>query len=103
LIGGNSFDECKYVCFTLQTRTKSLSLGPYTPYQNELFERICNLRDVRALTYAAISIELTALGYASPRACPLQAEHVFSIYRKGKQRKQRLNAEARFSLVDSDQ
>ena|GEM_PF-2707459 len=103
MIGGNLFDECKFVQFTLEIRSKSLWLGAYAPYQTQLFEKISHMRDMQALTFSAIAMELQALGYASPRGCLLQAEHVFSIYRKGKQRQQRLNSDVCFSLVESDQ
>ncbi len=72
--------------------TGALTLGPYSPYQRELFEQVRWLREAQGLTFKAIAEALGADGYRAPRGGPLEPEKVFSIYKKGVGRANRLNA-----------
>lgn len=72
--------------------TGALMLGAYSPYQKELFDRVFWLRKTKELTFKAIADVLVAEGYKAPRGGLIGAESVFSIYKKGLGRVNRLNA-----------
>ena len=67
-------------------------LGAYSEYQQELFNRVRQLRETKKLTFKGIADALIAEGYKAPRGGLLEAESVFSIYKKGVGRVNRLNA-----------
>ena len=67
-------------------------LGAYSPYQKELFERVLWMRETKGLTFKTIADELVAEGCKAPRGGLLGAESVFSIYKKGVGRLNRLKA-----------
>ena len=71
---------------------------PYTPYQQSLFERVVELREGQSLTFDAIAKKLTSEGFLSARGVALMAEHVFSIYKKGKKRVERLTSEPTYEV-----
>jgi len=73
-------------------------LGAYSPYQKELFDRVFRLRETKGLTFKAIADALVAEGYKAPRGGSLGAESVFSIYKKGVGRVNRLNASPRLKI-----
>lgn len=73
-------------------------LGAYSEYQQELFSRIRQLRETKGLTFKAIADALIAEGYKAPRGGLLGAESVFSIYKKGAGRVNRLNASPRLEI-----
>jgi len=73
-------------------------LGAYSPYQKELFNRVLWMRETKGLTFKAIADALVAEGYKAPRGGPLGAESVFSIYKKGVGRANRLNASPRLEI-----
>ena len=73
-------------------------LGAYSEYQQELFSRVRQLRDTKGLTFKAIADALIAEGYKAPRGGLLGAESVFSIYKKGVGRVNRLNASPRLEI-----
>jgi len=54
----------------------------YTSYQEALFNIVVDMRDRLGLTFKAISEQLVSDGYASPRGKKLEAENVFSVYKK---------------------
>jgi len=72
--------------------TGALMLGAYSPYQKELFDRVLWMRETKGLTFKAIADALAAAGYKAPRGGLLGPESVFSIYKKGLGRVNRLNA-----------
>jgi hypothetical protein len=65
-----------------------------------LFERVFLLRERDQLTFEAIAVLLTKSGTRSVNGCLLGAEHVFSIYKKGKARMERLTLKVKPDLVD---
>jgi hypothetical protein len=73
-------------------------LGAYSDYQQELFSRVRQLRETKGLTFKAIADALIAEGYKAPRGGLLGAESVFSIYKKGVGRVNRLNASPRLEI-----
>jgi len=77
-------------------------LGAYSPYQKELFDRVLWMRETKGLTFKAIADALAAAGYKAPRGGLLGAESVFSIYKKGVGRANRLNASPRLEISAID-
>jgi len=78
--------------------TGALMLGAYSPYQKDLFDRVLWMRDTKGLTYKAIADVLVAEGFKAPRGGLLGAESVFSIYKKGIRRVNRLNSSPRLAI-----
>ena len=78
--------------------TGALMLGAYSPYQKELFDRVLWMRETKRLTFKGIADALVAEGYKAPRGGSLGAESVFSIYKKGVGRVNRLNAPPRLEI-----
>ena len=78
--------------------TGALMLGAYSPYQKDLFERVLWMRETKGLTFKAIADALLTEGYKAPRGGLLGAESVFSIYKKGVGRVNRLNASPRLEI-----
>jgi hypothetical protein len=58
------------------------------------------LREREQLTFEAIAKLLTKSGTRSVNGCLLGAEHVFSIYKKGKARMERLTLKVEPMLLD---
>lgn len=81
-------------------KSKALFIGPYSSSQQRLFDRVFLLREREQLTFEAIANLLTKSGTRSVNGCLLGAEHVFSIYKKGKHRKERLSVKVEPELVD---
>ena len=78
--------------------TGALMLGAYSPYQKELFERVLWMRETKGLAFKAIADVLVAEGCKAPRGGLLGAESVFSIYKKGVGRVNRLSASPRLEI-----
>ena len=84
----------------VRLKSKALFIGPYTDRQQRLFDRVFSLRERDQLTFEAIAKLLTKSGARSPTGCLLGAEHVFSIYKKGKRRQERLTLKVEPELMD---
>jgi hypothetical protein len=84
----------------VKLKSKALFIGPYTNSQQRLFDRVFLLRERDQLTFEAIAVLLTKSGTRSVNGCLLGAEHVFSIYKKGKIRQQRLKVKLESELLD---
>jgi hypothetical protein len=80
--------------------SKALFIGPYSNSQQRLFDRVYLLREREQLTFEAIAKLLTNSGTRSVKGCLLGAEHVFSIYKKGKLRMQRLTLKVEPEMLD---
>ena len=78
------------ICFTV-TSTK-LWKSNYSQYQVDLFDKISKFKgDVfTPLNYKKIAELLNNEGYKTPRGSIFRNNHVFSIYKKGMIRKERL-------------
>lgn len=68
--------------------------------QQRLFDSVFFLRERDQLTFEAIARLLTKSGTRSVNGCLLGAEHVFSIYKKGKARMERLTLKVKPEFVD---
>jgi hypothetical protein len=87
----SNFDDLRSLVLVVKVKSKALFIGPYSNSQQRLFSRVSLLRERDQLTFEAISRLLTKSGARSVRGCLLGAEHVYSIYKKGKEREERLN------------
>ena len=79
--------------FTLSFKTSTLTkTSHYTPYQQKLFEEVKRLKEIDGLGYRKISYILYEKGYRSKRTDSiLRYNYIYSIYKKGKIREQRIN------------
>ncbi len=84
----------------VKVKSKALFIGPYSNSQQRLFDRVFLLREREHLTFQAIAKLLTKSGTRSAKGCLLAAEHVFSIYKKGKARMERLTLKVEPEMVD---
>jgi hypothetical protein len=96
----SNFDDLTKVVMVVKVKSKALFIGPYTNSQQRLFDRVFLLRERDQLTFEAIANLLTKSGTLSVNGCLLYAEHVFSIYKKGKQRMERLTLKVEPELLD---
>ena len=77
------------VCIKTSTLTKTTH---YTGYQQKLFDEIKRLKEVEGYGYKRISYILYEKGYRSIRTDSiLRYNYIYSIYKKGKIREQRIN------------
>ena len=95
----SNFDDASELLIVVKITTKKLYLMAYSAYQKSLFQRVLELRERYGMTFEAIAQKLTSEQYLSPRGVALMAEHVFSIYKKGKLRKERLNEVPTYELM----
>lgn len=84
----------------VKVKSKALFIGTYSNSQQRLFDRVFLLRERDQLTFEAIAVLLSKSGTRSVNGCLLGAEHVFSIYKKGKLRQERLALKVKSELVD---
>ena len=96
----SNFDDLTAVVIIVKVKSKALFVGPYSSSQQRLFDRVFLLRERDQLTFEAIARLLTKAGTRSVNGCLLGAEHVFSIYKKGKLRQERLTLKVEPDLVD---
>ena len=96
----SNFDYLTRVVMVVKVKSKALFIGPYSNSQQRLFDRVFLLRERDQLTFEAIARLLTKSGTRSVNGCLLGAEHVFSLYKKGKLRQERLTLKVKPELVD---
>ena len=96
----SNFDELTKMVMVVKVKSKALFIGPYSTSQQRLFDRVFLLRERDQLTFEAIARLLTKSGTRSVNGCLLGAEHVFSIYKKGKARMERLTLKVEPMLLD---
>ena len=79
--------------FTIFIKTSTLTKTThYTGYQQKLFDEIKRLKDIEGYGYKRISYILYEKGYKSIRTNSiLRHNYIYSIYKKGKIRKKRIN------------
>lgn len=96
----SSFDDLTKVIMVVKLSSKALFIGPYSSSQQRLFNRVFLLRERDELTFKAIAKLLTKSGTRSVNGCLLDAEHVYSIYKKGKLRQERLKVKVEPILLN---
>lgn len=84
----------------VKVKSKALFIGPYSSSQQRLFDRAFLLREREQWTFEAIAKLLTKSGTRAVKGCLLGADHVFSIYKKGKLRQERLTLKVKPELMD---
>ena len=91
---GVSYDSI-IMTFTISIKTSSLTkTRNYSGYQQKLFDEIRRLKEVEGYGYRRISYILYEKGYKSIRTNSiLRYNSIYSIYKKGKIREERLNKE----------
>jgi hypothetical protein len=86
------------VCIKTSTLTKTTH---YTGYQQKLFDEIKRLKEVEGYGYRRISYILYQKGYKSVRKNSiLRYNYIYSIYKKGKIREERLDREFKPTVKD---
>jgi hypothetical protein len=96
----SKFDDLTRAIMVVKVKSKALFIGPYSNSQQRLFDRVFLLRERDLLTFEAIAKLLTKSGTRSVNGCLLAAEHVYSIYKKGKQRMERLTLKVNPEMLD---
>jgi hypothetical protein len=96
----SNFDDLTRVVMVVKLKSKALFIEPYSTSQQRLFDRVFLLRKREQLTFEAIANLLTKSGTRSVNGCLLGAEHVFSIYKTGKLRQERLTFKVEPELMD---
>ena len=96
----SNFDDLKQVVMVVKLSSKALFIGPYSNSQQRLFDRVFLLRERDQLTFEAIAVLLTKSGTRSVNGCLLGADHVYSIYKKGKARMERLTLKVESEMLD---
>ncbi len=96
----SNFDDLIQVFMVVKVKSKALFIGPYSNSQQRLFDRVFLLREKEQLTFEAIAKLLCKSGTRSVNGCLLGAEHVFSIYKKGKSRQERLTLKVKLELIN---
>ena len=81
--------------FTISIKTSKLTkTSHYTDYQQKLFDEVKRLKEIKGYGYRRISYILYDKGYRSIRTDTiLRYNYVYSIYKKGKIRENRINRE----------
>jgi len=88
--------------FTISITTSKLTkTSHYTKKQQELYDKIKELKEVEGLGYRRISYVLYDKGYRSVRTNNiLEPNYIYSIYHKGKIREKRINREFKTVIKD---
>ena len=81
------------VTFSISITTTKLWDSNYSEYQEYLYNRICEYKDksVTPIGYRKISQIFNEEGLKTPRGSVFKNNHVYSIYKKGKIREERIN------------
>ena len=85
------------------TTSKLTKTSHYSKRQQTLYDKIKELKEVEKLSYRNISEKLKSLRYRSVRSGKiLKPNYVFSIYKKGKIREERINKSFKDRISDMD-
>ncbi len=88
--------------FTISFKTSKLTKTThYTDYQKQLYNEVKRLKEVEDLGYRRISYVLYEKGYRSIRTnSVLRNNYIYSIYKKGKIRENRINRDFQTKVKD---
>ena len=75
--------------FTLSLKSTSLWCSSYSVYQQQLAEKIIELREEQGMTFPDIAVWLNKNGYTTPRGKTFTNPHAHSIYTKFYKRQER--------------
>ena len=92
-----------FVNITFTVTSTNLWKSSYSSYQEELYKKICDLKDnvFTPLGYRKIAQILNVEGYKTPRNTVFKNTHVFSIYKKGNIRKERMERKDIVEVLDT--
>jgi len=96
----SNLNDLTKVVMVVKVKSKALFIGPYSNSQQRLFDRVFLLRERDQLTFEAIAKLLTKSGTRSVNGCLLGAEHIFSVYKKGKIRMERLSLQIQPEILN---
>ena len=97
----NNKDFFLKISFTLLIKNCSLNITNYSRYQQKLYRLIKFMKEKRGLGYKRISHIMTEKGYRSVRTKSiLKPNFIFSIYKKGKLREERLSMKFKSNIED---
>ena len=90
--------------FTINITTSKLTkTSHYSKRQQKLYDKIKDLKEVKRLSYRKISEKLKTLRYRSVQSGKvLKPNYIFSIYKKGKIREERINRSFKDRISDMD-
>jgi len=90
--------------FTINVITSKLTkTSHYNKKQQKIYDTIKYLKEVEGLSYRKISEKLEKLRWRSVRSGKvLKPNYIFSIYKKGKIREDRINREFKDTISDMD-
>ena len=90
--------------FTINITTSKLTkTSHYSKRQQKLYDKIKELKEIERLSYRKISEKLEKLRYRSVRSGKiLKPNYIFSIYKKGKIREERINRSFKDRISDMD-
>jgi len=88
--------------FTLSFKSSTLTkTSHYSGYQQKLYDEVKRLKEVEGLGYRRISYLLYEKGYRSIRTNSiLRYNYIYSIYKKGKIREERINRDFKTVIKD---
>jgi len=88
--------------FTISITTSKLTkTSHYNKKQQKLYDKIKELKEVERFSYRKISEKLEKLRWRSVRSKKiLKSNYIFSIYKKGKIREERINREFKDRISD---
>ena len=85
------------------TTSKLTKTSHYSKRQQKLYDKIKDLKEVKRLSYRKISEKLKTLRYRSVQSGKvLKPNYIFSIYKKGKIREERINRSFKDRISDMD-
>lgn len=92
-----------FVSISVSVITTKLWKSNYSSYQEELYKKICDLKDnvFTPLGYRKKAQLLNKEGYKTPRNSVFKNTHVFSIYKKGNIRKMRMERKDIVEVLDT--
>ena len=90
--------------FTINITTSKLTkTSHYSKRQQKLYDKIKELKEVEGLSYRKISEKLEKLRWRSVRSGKiLKPNYIFSIYKKGEVREERINRSFKDRISDMD-
>ena len=88
--------------FTISIKTSNLTkTSHYTDYQQKLYNEVKRLKEIEGYGYRRISYILYEKGFRSIRTDSiLKNNYIYSIYKKGKVREQRINRDFKTVIKD---
>lgn len=88
--------------FTISIKTSNLTkTSHYTDYQQKLYDEVKRLKEIEGYGYRRISYILYEKGFRSIRTDSiLKNNYIYSIYKKGKVREQRINRDFKTVIKD---